>query len=97
MIHVTSPAHIFVFSLSWTEAYDFDSHHCAGQDIAFLMMKATLAVLLCYCSWELKDAPVWSDKTLRVGNPDDPVRLVRFNFRSEQAGRALVNTSAKKI
>eukprot|EP00058_Branchiostoma_floridae_P009850 XP_002595338.1 hypothetical protein BRAFLDRAFT_87575 [Branchiostoma floridae] len=74
---------------NWTEAYDFDSHHCAGQDIAFLTMKATLAVLLCYCSWELKDAPVWSDKTLRVGNPDDPVRLTRFSFRSEQAGRAL--------
>ncbi|XP_035681679.1 fatty acid hydroperoxide lyase, chloroplastic-like [Branchiostoma floridae] len=89
--------HLFFPRGSFMEAADLNSHQCPGQDIGFFMMKTTLSVLLCYCSWELKDAPVWSDKPIRVGNPDDPVRLVRFNFRSEQAGRALVNTSAKKI
>ncbi|XP_078618877.1 uncharacterized protein LOC144886234 isoform X1 [Branchiostoma floridae x Branchiostoma japonicum] len=81
--------HLFFPRGSWTEAPDLDSHQCPGQDIGFFMMKALLAILLGYCSWELKDAPVWSDKTIRVGNPDDPVRLARFNFRSEQAWRAL--------
>ncbi|XP_078604046.1 uncharacterized protein LOC144877857 [Branchiostoma floridae x Branchiostoma japonicum] len=93
--------HLFFLRGSWTEAYDFDNHQCPGQDISFFMMKATLAVLLCYCSWKLKDAPVWSDKPIRLGNPDDPVRLKRFNFRSEQAGRALGirpdNTSPNSI
>eukprot|EP00058_Branchiostoma_floridae_P013378 XP_002598866.1 hypothetical protein BRAFLDRAFT_125747 [Branchiostoma floridae] len=81
--------HLFFPRGSWTEAADLDSHYCPGQDIGFFILKVLLAVLLGYCSWELKDAPVWSDNTFRLGNPDDPVRLARFNFRSEQAGRAL--------
>ncbi|CAH1248467.1 CYP7B1 [Branchiostoma lanceolatum] len=74
---------------SWTETSDFNNHQCPGQDIAFFMMKAILAVLLCYCNWELEEAPVWSDKTIRLGRPDRPVSLTSFNFNSEQAKRVL--------
>eukprot|EP00058_Branchiostoma_floridae_P027381 XP_002612872.1 hypothetical protein BRAFLDRAFT_102192 [Branchiostoma floridae] len=74
---------------SLTEAADLDSHQCPGQDIAFYLMKATLAVLLCYCSWELEALPVWSDKTARLGRPDDLVSLTWFNFDSDTASHVL--------
>ncbi|XP_066268528.1 uncharacterized protein [Branchiostoma lanceolatum] len=74
---------------SWTETFDFNNHQCPGQDIAFFMMKAILAVFLCYCNWELAEAPVWSDKTIRLGRPDRPVSLTSFKFNSEQAKRVL--------
>ncbi|XP_066276291.1 uncharacterized protein [Branchiostoma lanceolatum] len=70
---------------SLTEPADLDSHQCPGQDIAFFYMKATLAVLLSYCSWELKAIPVWSDKAARVGKPDDLVSLTWFEFDSDKA------------
>ncbi|XP_019636287.1 PREDICTED: LOW QUALITY PROTEIN: allene oxide synthase, chloroplastic-like [Branchiostoma belcheri] len=74
---------------SLTEPPDLDSHQCPGQGIAFFLMKATLAVLLSYCSWELKSIPVWSDKTARLGKPDDLVSLTRFEFNSNKARRVM--------
>ncbi|CAH1266771.1 CYP26A1 [Branchiostoma lanceolatum] len=73
----------------FSEAATIDNHQCPGMDIAFILMKATLAVLLCHCSWELNGIPVWSDKTARFGKPDDLVSLQSFDFDSFEARRAL--------
>ncbi|XP_019647143.1 PREDICTED: fatty acid hydroperoxide lyase, chloroplastic-like [Branchiostoma belcheri] len=71
------------------EAASLDNHQCPGMGIAFILMKATLAVLLCYCSWDLQDMPVWSDMTSRLGKPDQLVCFTWFHFHSAEARRAL--------
>eukprot|EP00058_Branchiostoma_floridae_P004399 XP_002589887.1 hypothetical protein BRAFLDRAFT_81984 [Branchiostoma floridae] len=74
---------------SFLEAASLDSHQCPAMDIAFILMKATLAVLLCYCKWELQDTPEWSDKITRLGKPDGLVSLTSFGFDLVEARRVL--------